>query len=76
VTDVRTVTRADMPIEVSGRVRRGTVTMQVTYERPASFQTGGGALPERTVFEQTYRTGQTIAYRRPWPKGAASTGSS
>ena len=69
VTEVRTVTRSDMPIEVSGRVRRGSVTLQVTYERPASFQTGGGALPERTVFEQTYRTGQTIAYRETVAEG-------
>lgn len=69
VTEVRTVTRSDMPIEVSGRVRRGTVTLQVTYERPASFQTGGGALPEETVFEQTYRTGQTIAYRETVSEG-------
>ena len=69
VTEVRTVTRSDMPIEVSGRVRRGTVTLQVTYERPASFQTGGGALAERIVFEQTYRTGQTIAFRETVAEG-------
>ena len=69
VTEVRTVTRSDMPIEVSGRVRRGSVTLQVTYERPTSFQTGGAALPERTVFEQTYRTGQTIAYRETVAEG-------
>lgn len=69
VTDVRTVTRADMPIEASGRVRRGTVTLQVTYERPASFQTGGGAIPESVVFEETYRTGQTIALNQTFDEG-------
>lgn len=69
VSEVRTVTRSDMPIEVSGRVRRGSVTLQVSYERPASFQTGGGALPERLVFEQTYRTGQTIAFREVLAEG-------
>ncbi|MDF1522875.1 MAG: hypothetical protein P1P87_08655 [Trueperaceae bacterium] len=62
VTEVRTVTRSDMPISVSGRVRRGTVTLTITYERPVSFQSGGGALPERDVFEQVYRAGQTIAF--------------
>lgn len=61
VTDVRTVTRSDMPIRMEGRVRRGTVTVEVTHERPASFQTGEAALPERVLFEQVFGTGQRIA---------------
>lgn len=68
-TEVRTVTRSDMPIAVSGRVRRGSVTLQVTYERPASFQTGGGALPQSVVFEETYQTGQTISLSQTFTEG-------
>ena len=69
VTDRRTVTRSDMPITIEGRVRRGTVTVQVTYERPVSFQTGAGGQPERAVFEQTYRTGQRIALNQVFAEG-------
>jgi hypothetical protein len=61
VTDVRTVTRSDMPIRMEGRVRQGTVTVEVTHERPTSFQTGEAALPERVLYEQTFGTGQRIA---------------
>jgi hypothetical protein len=69
VTDVRTVTRADMPIAMSGQVRRGTVTVQVTHERPVSFQTGGDALPERVVFEQVYRAGQRVTLNQTFAEG-------
>jgi hypothetical protein len=69
VSDVRTVTRADMPIAMDGRVRRGTVTVQVTHERPVSFQTGGDALPERVVFEQVYRAGQRVNLNQTFEAG-------
>jgi len=60
VTDVRTVTRSDMPIRIEGRVRQGTLTVEVTYERPSSFQTGEAALPERVLYEQTFTRGQRV----------------
>lgn len=60
VTDVRTVTRSDMPIRVEGRVRRGTLTVAVTHERPTSFQTGEPALPERVLYEGTFNRGQRV----------------
>jgi len=69
VTDVRTVTRSDMPIRMEGRVRQGTVTVEVTHERPASFQTGEAALPERVLFEQTFGTGQRIAINEVFAAG-------
>ncbi len=68
-TAKRTVTRSDMPIAMTGRVRRGTVTVQVTYERPVSFQTGGDALPERVVFEQVYRVGQEVSLDQVFANG-------
>jgi hypothetical protein len=69
VSDVRTVTRADMPLAMDGRVRRGTVTVQVTHERPISFQTGGDASPERVVFEQVYRAGQRVNLNQTFEEG-------
>jgi len=69
VTDVRTVTRSDMPIRMEGRVRQGTVTVEVTHERPASIQTGEAALPERVLFEQTFGTGQRIALNEVFDAG-------
>lgn len=69
VTDVRTVTRTDMPIAIEGRVRQGTLTVQVTHERPASFQTGEAGSPERVVFEETYRTGQRVAVNQTFTEG-------
>jgi hypothetical protein len=69
VTDVRTVTRSDMPIRMEGRVRQGTVTVEVTHERPASFQTGEAAQPERVLFEQAFGTGQRIAINEVFAAG-------
>lgn len=60
VTERRTVNRDDMAMAMAGQVRRGSVTVQVTYERPISIQTGAAPLPERVVFEQVYRTGQRV----------------
>ncbi len=68
-TPVRTVTRSDMPIEVSGEVRRGTVRVQVLFESPASFQTGAAAQPQRTVFDQTFSRGQRIALNQVFAEG-------
>lgn len=69
VHDIRTVTRSDMPIGIEGRVRQGTLTVQITHERPASFQTGEAALPERVVFEETYRTGQRVVVNQTFAEG-------
>ncbi len=60
-TSRRTLMREDMPVGFSGLVRRGSVTVAVLYERPASFQTNAPGAPEATVFERTYRVGERIA---------------
>ncbi len=60
----QTVTRTDMPIGFSGEVRRGSVHLQIRYQRPSSFQTGAAAGAEQVVFEQTYTQGQRIAFDR------------
>lgn len=69
VNSLRTVLRNDMPISVSGQVRRGSVQVQISYERPSSFQTGGSGTPERVIFEQTYNAGQTIALSQTFEEG-------
>lgn len=66
---LRTVLRDDMPLQISGQVRRGTVRVQVSYERPSSFQTSAAGTPERVVFEQTYNTGQRITLNQTFEEG-------
>lgn len=68
-TSVRTVTRTDMPVEITGPVRAGSVRVQVFYERPASFQTNQPALPERLLFEASYSRGQRIAVNEVFSEG-------
>lgn len=68
-TPIRTVTRSDMPIEISGQVRHGSVRVQVMFESPASFQTGAAAVPERIVFDQTYARGQRVAVNQVFSEG-------
>lgn len=60
-TTRRTVLRDDMPVRFSGQVRRGTVTINVLYERPTSFQTGEQGRAQVSLFERSYRQGETIA---------------
>ena len=66
---IRTVTRSDMPIEVSGPVRRGSVHVQVLFESPTSFQTGAAAVPQRTVFDQVFGSGQRIGLNQVFDEG-------
>lgn len=68
-TTRRTVSRNDMPISLSGEVKRGSVTLQVRYQRPSSFQTGQAGGAEQTVFEETWRKGQRIAFDRLFELG-------
>ena len=57
----RTINRDRLPVTLTGQVRNGDLRVSVDFERPGSFQTGGGALPNETVFERTYRTGERVA---------------
>ena len=63
-TSRRTLSRTDMPIRFTGEVRRGSVQIEVRYQRPSSFQTSSGAGPEQVVFDQTWTRGQRIAFDR------------
>jgi hypothetical protein len=68
-TPLRTVGRSDMPIGMSGRVTRGSVTVKVFYERPASFQTNAPGLPEMLLYEARFTRGQRIALDRVFGEG-------
>lgn len=68
-TSRRTVSRNDMPIRLTGEVRRGSVSLEVFYERPSSFQTGAAGSPQRLLFEETWHRGQRIAFDRLFEMG-------
>lgn len=56
----RTINREELPLSVSGKVRRGTVTVRATFRKPDSFQAGTRGSEEKEVFEQEFRAGQII----------------
>jgi len=68
-TTRRTLSRTDMPIKLSGEVKRGSVHLEVRYQRPSSFQTNAAAGSEQVVFEQTWTKGQRIAFDRLFEQG-------
>ncbi len=68
-TSRRTVMRDDMPVSFSGQVRRGSVTLTVRYERPASFQTGQAGRAPVKLFERSYRQGERIALSEVFASG-------
>ncbi len=58
---VRRVSSADgFPLELNGEVRRGLLTVEGTYEKPSSFQTGKAGEPERVLFRQIYGEGEEV----------------
>ncbi len=68
-TTRRTMQRTDMPVSFSGDVRNGTVTVEVHYQRPSSFQTNAPAGKESRIFEGTFVKGQHIAVDRIFENG-------
>ncbi|MFA5550778.1 MAG: hypothetical protein WDA03_04095 [Trueperaceae bacterium] len=68
-TSRRTLSRTDMPVRFTGEVQRGSVHLEVRYQRPSSFQTNTGAGSEQVVFEQTWTRGQRIAFDRLFELG-------
>lgn len=60
-TSRRTMSREDMPVRFSGQVRRGSVTVTVTYERSDSFQTGRQGQARTVLYERAFRVGERIA---------------
>ncbi|MFA5594710.1 MAG: hypothetical protein WDA15_05460 [Trueperaceae bacterium] len=68
-TTRRTLSRTDMPVRFTGEVQRGSVHLEVRYQRPSSFQTSSAAGAEQVVFEQTWTKGQRIAFDRLFEQG-------
>jgi len=56
----RTINRDSLPVRLTGDVRHGSLLVSIVFERPQSFQTGAAALPPQTVFERTYRAGESV----------------
>lgn len=65
----RTINTDQMPVEVSGRVRNGEVSLRVVYTDTGSFQTNVGGRDPETVFEETYRVGQVIRIDETFDEG-------
>ncbi|HLU82364.1 MAG TPA: hypothetical protein VKZ43_03095 [Trueperaceae bacterium] len=68
-TSRRTVTREDMPVRFTGQVRRGTVTVTVSYERSDSFQTGRQGQSRTVLYERAFRVGERIAIDERFTSG-------
>ncbi|MDQ3458468.1 MAG: hypothetical protein M3498_04045 [Deinococcota bacterium] len=49
------------PVDFRGRLRRGRVTVEGYYERPASLQTGQRGTPPRRIFSETFEAGQLVS---------------
>lgn len=56
----RTTTAQEFPFSFEGRLRQGRLTIEGSYERPDSFQTGQRGTAERVVFRQEFREGEPI----------------
>lgn len=65
----RTINTDSMPVEVSGRVRNGEVTVRVIYRDTGSFQTNTAGGDPDTVFEETYQVGQSIRLAETFEEG-------
>jgi hypothetical protein len=65
----RTINLDYLPLDVSGDVQDGSVTVVVYHERPFSYQTSRAARPETKVFERSYAKGQRIAINEPVSQG-------
>ena len=60
----------NFPFEFEGKVGRGSVDVQVFYERRKSLQnTNAAILPKRQIFQQQYRVGQIIALDEVFRQG-------
>ena len=57
----RTLNATSLPVNLTGELRDGTLTVTVLFERPGSFQTGAAATASQTVYERTYRRGERVA---------------
>ncbi len=68
-TTRRTLQRTDMPVRFTGDVKAGSVTVEVRYQRPSSFQTSAAAGSETKLFEATYGKGQRAALDRVFDNG-------
>jgi hypothetical protein len=65
----RTINLDHLPLDVSGKVQQGKVTVSVYFERPFSYQTGQQPQAETKVFEQSFGQGQRVMLRQDIARG-------
>ncbi len=58
-----------MPVKLTGKVRHGSVTVRIDYQRAESFQTGKLEGRKTKIFEQTYRSGERIGINQSFQSG-------
>ena len=70
-TTLRTINQNNLPMNLTGTVRRGLVKVEVIFEDRGSFQDGTeGQLRGRVVmFEEEYRSGQRIVINEAFVAG-------
>lgn len=56
----RLTTATQLPFEMTGQVKRGSVTVQAFHQTAGSYQQQKAAGKEQAVFEQTFTKGETI----------------
>lgn len=66
----RTTTAQEFPFSFEGQVQQGRVTVEGSFERPDSFQTGQRGTPERVVFRQEFREGEPIRVSQTMKQGS------
>ena len=59
----------ELPLELSGKVRNGSVRVEAYFEIPSSFQQGTQGTQPRLVFEQDFLAGQQINIKEALDRG-------
>jgi hypothetical protein len=58
-----------LDFDLTGKVRKGTVRLEVYFEVPSSFQTGKAGTRPRQILEQEFFEGQTINLKETFEEG-------
>ena len=70
VSATRTINFTDaLDFDLTGKVRRGKVKLEVYFEVPNSFQTGKAGTRPRQILEQEFFEGQTIKLKEQLDAG-------
>lgn len=65
----RLTTAKELPFEMTGEVKNGSVTVRAFHQTAGSYQAGKQAGKERTIFEETFLEGQNINLNEVFKNG-------